>query len=141
MYGRFKVQDNDFVSKFAIRKSKWYNCLMKLKTTRRSVVEEANYGTYVYRCADGEYLGDGEGRFLCAFGFKNDRSKVEEVKAAAKHYGFTDGKVEYWPGQRPISDEKYEEQLARADMGLVPDPLDYGAIMDEMKAKRYEQRR
>lgn len=112
---------------------------MKFKTTNKQRIEEEPYGTYVFQCHDGEYLGDGDGRLLCVFGFKGDRSKIEALEKAARHYGYgpDEGKVVYWSGRRPVSDEEYEEQEQRARLGLVPDPLDYGAIMDEMKAKRY----
>jgi hypothetical protein len=115
---------------------------MKLKTTNKSVVEEEPYGTYVFRCIDGEVLGDGDGRILCVFGFKGDKSKVEALKKVAKSYGFgpDDGKVEYWPGRRPITDEEYEEQVARQKAGLVPDPYDMGVIRDEMRYKKQHGR-
>lgn len=109
---------------------------MELKTVGRNFVEEAPYGTYVYRCTDGEYLGDGEGRLMCVFGMKGDRKKVARVIEAARHYGFKDGTVEFWPGQRPVSDEEYEEQVARAKLGLTPDPLDYGMAVDNARNKR-----
>jgi len=109
---------------------------MKLKTTNRRQVDEVPYGTYVYRCVDGEYLGDDEGRMMCIFGFKNDKEKIKKMVEAAKHYGFTDGSVEFWSGHRPVTDEEYAEQEMRQKLGLIPDPLDYGAHMDELKSKR-----
>lgn len=109
---------------------------MKFTTTNREIVEEEPYGTYVFQCSDGEFLGDADGRLLCVFGFKGDRTKIEALEKAAKHYGYDDGRVVYWPGQRPVTDEEYEEQEDRMQRGLVPDPLDYGAIMDELKAKK-----
>ncbi len=111
---------------------------MKLTTTNKEVVEEEPWGTFVFECNDGEILGDGEGRLLCIFGFKGDRSKIEALQKVAKHYGYgpDEGRVVYWSGVRPVSDEEREEQEQRMRMGLVPDPLDYGAIMDEMKYKK-----
>lgn len=111
---------------------------MKFETTGKSIVKEEPWGTYVFQCNDGEYLGDGDGRLLCVFGMEGDRSKMEALQKAAKHYGFgpEDGQVRYMPGRRPVTDEEYEEQVARQKAGLVPDPLDYGAIMDEMRYKK-----
>jgi hypothetical protein len=111
---------------------------MKMKNTGKRVVKEEPWGTYVFKCNDGEYLGDGDGRLLCVFGMERDQAKVDALKKVAKSYGFgpDEGKVEYWPGRRPVSDEDFEEQLQRQKMGLVPDPLDYGVIMDEMRYKQ-----
>lgn len=111
---------------------------MKLTTTNRQVIEEEPYGTFVFQCNDGEFLGDEEGRLLCVFGFKNDKSKIKALEDAAKHYGYNadEGRVIYWAGRRPVSDEEYEEQEKRQALGLVPDPLDLGAIMDGMRAKK-----
>lgn len=111
----------------------------KLTTTGRSSVDEVPYGTYVFRCADGTYFGDGDGRLMCIFGYKNDPDKIKQMWDAAKHYdkeAAHGGEVEFWSGQRPVSDEEYEHQQARQRMGLIPDPLDYGAHMDELKRKK-----
>jgi hypothetical protein len=115
---------------------------MKLTTTNKEFVEEEPWGTYVFQCHDGEVLGDDEGRLLSVFGFKNDQTKIKALQDAAKHYGYgpDEGDVVYWPGRRPVSDEEYEEQETRQRMGLVPDPLDYGAIMDGLKAKKQHGR-
>ena len=113
---------------------------LKLKTTGRRQVEEAPYGTYVFRCTDGSYMGDGEGRLMCIFGFKNDPEKVKKMWDAARHYdkdAAHGGEVEFWSGQRPVTDEQYDEQVARSKMGLTPDPLDYGAIMDGLRSKKH----
>lgn len=109
---------------------------MKLKTTGRTQVDEVPYGTYVFRCADGSYMGDGDGRMMCIFGFKNDPDKIKKMWDAAKYYdkeAAHGGEVEFWSGQRPVTDEEYEEQEMRAKLGLTPDPLDYGAHMDALK--------
>lgn len=110
---------------------------MSLKTTGRNVVEEVPYGMYVWRCADGEIAGDGDGNIMNVFCMKGDKAAIKAITNAAHYYGFGEGgQVEWWSGKRPISDEQYEEQLARQEAGLVPDPLDYGAIRDEERALR-----
>lgn len=115
---------------------------MKLTTTNKQVVEEVPWGTYVFKLKTGEYLGDGEERLLCIFAFKGDSSRIQQLVDAVRKlgYGPNDGNIEYWSGQRPISDEEFEEQMNRQKLGLVPDPLDYGAIMDEMKSARHHDR-
>lgn len=115
--------------------------LMKIETTGKKVIDEVPWGTYVYQCPDGEVLGDGDGNIMCILGFRNDKVKIQKMIDAAKYYGFTDGKVVFWSGQRPITDEEYEHQLARQAAGLVPDPLDIGALRDERRGKKNDKRR
>lgn len=109
---------------------------LKLTTTGRRQVEEVSYGMYVWRTPDGEVLGDGEGNIMNVFCTKGDQKAIRAITEAARSYGFEEGQAEWWTGKRPISDEEYEEQLARQAMGLVADPLDIGAIRDEMRSRK-----
>ena len=109
---------------------------MKLTTTGKSLVEEASYGTYVWQCADGTFLVDDELRHLSIFAMKGDREKMKALADAARHYGFAEGQPVFWAGNRKVTDDEFEEQVMRERLGLVPDPLDYGAIQDEMRAHR-----
>lgn len=104
-----------------------------MKTTNRQIIEEVPYGVYVWQFEDGSFAGDSDGNFMLIPSAKGDQKKIELLRQAAKHYGFDEGTPVYWTGKRPITDEEYEEQLARERLGLVPDPLDYGAIKDEMR--------
>lgn len=108
---------------------------MKLTTTNKQIVDEYNYGVYVWQCSDGEILGDGDGNIMNIFAIRGDREAIDKITNAAKYYGFPDGQPVFWQGKRPITDEEYEEQLMREKLGLVPDPLDQGAIRDELRAK------
>jgi hypothetical protein len=107
-----------------------------LKRLNREVVEEVPYGMYVWELPSGEILGDGDGNVMNVFCMKSNQLAIEALTRAAKSYGFADGKAVWWSGKRPITDEEYEEQLARARWGMVPDPLDYGAIREEELARR-----
>lgn len=109
---------------------------MRLKTTNKQFVEEQPWGLYVWRCPDGEVLGDDEGNIMNVFCMKGDRKAIAALADAARHYGFEEGQPEFWSGKRRISDEELEEQEMRARMGLVPDPLDIGAIRDEQRGRR-----
>jgi hypothetical protein len=110
---------------------------MGLKSLGRKTVDEYDYGIWVWQCEDGEVLGDGDGNIMNVPGLRNDREAQEKITKAAKYYGFPDGKPVFWQGKRRITDEEYEEQQARAKLGLVPDPLDTGAIMDELRYNKY----
>lgn len=111
---------------------------MKLESKGRRVVDEVPYGVYVWQIeVDGQKMNFGEGENLMVVYCRGDNH--EECKKlitdAAKVYGAPrEGKPVFLSGVRPISDEEYESQLDRAKQGLVPDPLDMGAIKDEMRA-------
>lgn len=108
--------------------------LKGLKTTNRQQVEEVPYGMYVWKCPDGEILGDGDGNVMNVFCMKGDRKALAALADAARHYGFAEGEPVWWTGKRRVTDEELEEQQMREKLGLTPDPLDYGAIKDELRA-------
>lgn len=109
---------------------------MSLNTTGKKIVEEVPYGTYVWRMNDGTYLVDDQYRHLSIFCMKNDRKAIQALTNEARNLGFPDGAPEWKSGARKITDDEYEEQEARQRLGLVADPLDFGAIKDEIEASR-----
>lgn len=109
---------------------------MSFNTTNKQIIEEVPYGMYVWECPDGEVLGDDEGNVMNVFCMKGDRKAIDAITQAARHYGFPEGKVVWWSGKRPITEEELQEQQTREKLGMIPDPLDYGAINDEMRAKK-----
>jgi hypothetical protein len=114
---------------------------MSLTTKNKRFVKEVPWGVYVWQTPDGEFLGDGDGNFMLVFCEENDQNAIKAITDAARHYGYPEGKAVYWSGKRPISEEEYESQLAREKAGLVPDPLDIGAIRDEERALRQQNGR
>lgn len=114
---------------------------MKFNTKRVQAVDDGiPYGCYVWRCPDGEFLGDGDGNLMLIFGMRNDRTKVKAIAEAASHYGFEEGDPVFLAGRRPVTDEEYQEQLQRQALGLTPDPYDLAAIRDELKADKQNGR-
>lgn len=112
---------------------------LKLTTTNRQVIKEVVWGVYVWQTPDGEFLGDGNGNFLLTdVTTEGNQAAIDAITNAARSYGFPEGRAVYWSGKRPINDEEYEQQLAREKAGLVPDPLDIGAIRDEERALRLQ---
>lgn len=112
---------------------------MKINTTNRTRVNDKRipYGVFVYQCKDGEYLGDGDGNMMLIFGLAADaRIHARTMLQAAAHYGFEDGKVQFWRGQRPVSDEEYSTQMTRLKLGLTPDDNDMSAFLDELEARK-----
>jgi len=102
-----------------------------IKTTSREAIEEVPYGMYVWQNPDGEIFGDDEGNVMNVFCMKNDREAIRALTEAAKYYGAGAGKPVWWTGKRPIDDEELEMQQMRERMGLIPDPLDLGALRDK----------
>jgi len=109
---------------------------MSFNTTNKQIIEEVPYGMYVWECPDGEVLGDDEGNVMNVFCMKGDRRAIDAITQAARHYGFPEGKVVWWSGKRPVTDEELQEQQTREKLGMVPDPMDYGALRDEMRANK-----
>jgi len=99
------------------------------------IIDEPNYGVYLWRTEEGGYAGDGDG-YMLIHSMKGDLEKIAALAKAAKHYGcFEGGRPEFRPGVRPVSDEEYQEQLLRLKFGLVPDPLDLEAMKEEEKLR------
>lgn len=112
---------------------------LNLRTTNKQVIKEVIWGVYVWQTPDGEFLGDDNGNFLLTdLTTEDNPAAIKAITDAARHYGFPEGRPVYWSGKRPITDEEYEHQLAREQAGLVPDPLDIGAIRDEERALRQQ---
>jgi hypothetical protein len=115
---------------------------MELKTTNKQVIQEVPYGMLVWECPDGEILGDDEGNIMHVFTTNQDpvkyQASVRALTQAAASYGFPEGRAVFWAGRRPITDEELEHQLARAEAGLIPDPLDIAAIREEAQALKIQ---
>ena len=109
---------------------------MSFETKGMSIVEEVPYGTYVWKMNDGTYLVDEQYRHLSIFCIRGDQRAIEALTREARNLGFPEGAPEWKTGARKITDDEYEEQEARQRMGLVADPLDFGAIQDSIKASR-----
>lgn len=107
-----------------------------LKRTGAEVIEEAPYGMYVWQNPNGEVFGDDDGNVMNVFCRKGDLRAINALVEAARYWGAGEGRPVWWSGKRRISDEELEMQEARERLGLVPDPLDFGAIRDEMRHKR-----
>lgn len=106
--------------------------LNKVGNVRRQVIEKNyDWGLYVYKKSDGKWFTDGNGNVLNIESYKNDLSKISELKAAAKYYGDDgEGEAVFVPGLTRISDEGYSEQLDRMSQGLIPSMNDLGAWAD-----------
>lgn len=89
-----------------------------------SVVEESEYGTYVWKMDDGREVGDSDGRRMNIYAKKGDLKALKALHEVARSYGIEEGGPVFMSGKRPVTDEEYQEQLTRMKLGLTPDPLD-----------------
>lgn len=100
---------------------------------RIQAVEEHNYGVYVWYTEDGRRVEDDEGNVMNIPAMRGNLHAINKLGEAARHYGVPGGKAVFLPGRRQISQDEYDEQRARLDAGLIPDPLDYRALEDELR--------
>lgn len=100
------------------------------------VVDDISYGVYIWRDSQGRAVVNDELEYLMIASKKGDLRKVEQLQAAVRSYGITDGAPEFCSGSRPISQSEWEEQMSRAQAGLVPDEYDLGNLIDEYKYQK-----
>lgn len=87
---------------------------------------------------NGSYIADQDKNFLSIASEFGDVRRIAELRAAVKSFGIDVGEPQFFPGHRKVSDEQYEEQLARASSGLVPDSEDVGFYADELRTGRVD---
>lgn len=99
-------------------------------------VVDVKLGLYLWQMSNGQFVGDEDGNFMCIPSEYGDIRRINAITEAAKHYGvYEGGRPVFKPGGRMVSDSEYEDQMARASDGLLPDPYDFGALSDELRAK------
>lgn len=103
------------------------------KLKKSEIVEETTLGIYVWRMADGRWIGDDDGNYLSITSMKGNKSRIEALAKVVRSYGIYDGEPYFLSGRRKINDEEYEYQQKRLELGLVPDPLDIGEYKDQIR--------
>ena len=103
----------------------------KMKNMRATIVEESMLGLYVWITPDGKVVADEDGNYLNIEAMKGDQRKIDILREAAKEYGVDGGRAKFFAGFRRVSDEEYQKQMQRLEMGLIPDELDIPAFMEE----------
>ena len=84
---------------------------------------------------DGSYVSDGEGHFMSINAQYGDIKRQNQLRDAAKAFGITEGKPVFFPGQRQVTDEEYEEQKERLLDGQIPDDHDLAALVEDFEKK------
>jgi hypothetical protein len=97
-----------------------------------SVVEETDYGLYLWKMPNGSLVADEDKNFLNIPARKGDQQKINIIKDTVRSFGITEGEPIFFSGHRRVTDEEYEYQKQRLDWGLIPDEQDFGAARDEL---------
>lgn len=107
--------------------------MSKMKITP---IEEVDYGVYLWQMSNGALVQDEDGNYLNIPAIKGDIRKINNLKAAAKELGLEEGKPIWFSGHRRVTDEEYEMQKMRMNVGLIPDELDVPAIEEDLNQKK-----
>jgi hypothetical protein len=102
---------------------------------KKQLIEEYNWGVYIWKTPENKIVKNENGDLLMIMSKKNDNRQIEKLRLAAKSCGIDDGQAIFWSGHRPVSEEEYQEQVARLTVGLVPDKLDYFAAKEELDSR------
>ena len=107
---------------------------MNASNPKLSVIQKNRIdGLYVWRLPDGQLVQDSMGNIMNIPAKKYDIEAINHITKAANHYGFPEGKAEFMPGVRRVSDEEHSEQIDRMKEGYIPSETDLGAWMDAAK--------
>jgi hypothetical protein len=98
-------------------------------------VEEVSYGLYLWETPEGKLVVDEDGNYLNVPAIKGDIIRINRLKKAAKNMGL-DGQPVWFSGHRQVTEDEYEYQKQRMDLGLIPDELDVPAIKEDIEQKR-----
>lgn len=100
------------------------------------IIEETDYGLYLWEMPDGSIVADDEKNYLNIPARRGDKEKLKLLKDAVRSFGIEEGRPVFLAGHRRVTDEEYEYQKQRLEWGLVPDEMDYGAARDELINKQ-----
>lgn len=99
-------------------------------------IEEVTYGVYLWQMPNGSLVQDEDGNYLNIPAIKGDFRRINNLKRAAKELGLEEGSPIWFSGHRRVTEEEYQIQKMRMDMGLVPDELDVPAIEEDLNNKK-----
>ena len=93
-------------------------------------------GIYVWRMPNGKWVQDTDGNVMHIPSKYGDLSRMAKLADAARYFGIEDGGPQFIDGGHAVTDSEYEYQNERAAAGLLADPYDVGALIDEVKYKK-----
>lgn len=93
------------------------------------------FGVYVWITDDGKIVQNQNGDFMHIEAQYGDIKRIKQITDAAKHFGIPGGHAQFLPGHHGVTDEEYQEQVARLAEGLIPDKNDLSAIVEDAEDK------
>lgn len=102
----------------------------------RAINQGIPYGVYIWRI-DGKPVVNEDLEYLQIASRRGDQRKIAMLREFVnKELGIYEGEPYFEEGSRPISQEEWEDQMARQLAGEVPDPYDLGNLIEEAKYER-----
>lgn len=99
-------------------------------------VQEDRYGLYIWVTPDGR-VADEDNNTLNIPSKEGDQERIKALRDFVRSLGVMDGKPQFLPSRRRVTDGEWEYQNERLRAGLIPDPLDFHAIKEQAEyAKR-----
>lgn len=105
--------------------------------SKPKIVDEGiPFGVYVWRI-DGKAVVDEDFNYLVAPARRGDLRAIKRLTEFVRNeLGITEGGPCFEEGARPISQDEFEDQMARMQAGETPDPYDIGNLIDEYKYQK-----
>lgn len=105
-------------------------------TNIKKVDEGIPYGVYIWEI-NGKPLVNENYDYLLAPARRGDMLAVKRLtEFVQKEYGIFEGGPVFKEGVRPISENEWEDQMARMHAGETPDPYDLGSLIDTYKYQK-----
>lgn len=99
------------------------------------------YGVYIWRI-NGKPVVNENLDYVQIASRRGDLNKIARLKKFVnEELGIFDGGPYFEEGSRPISQEEWEDQMARQMNGQVPDPYDLGNLIDEYRYQKEMDKR
>ena len=109
---------------------------MEMQNSKLTVVQsKADYGLYAWRLPNGKLFKDEDGNILNIPSTRYDFSKMATITKAAEYFGQPEGEPVFLAGVGRVTEEEYQEDLARIQQGLLP-LGDTEAWIDAARARR-----
>lgn len=102
----------------------------------KRVDEGIPYGVYTWRI-NGKAVVDQDLNYLIAPARRGDVRAIQRITSFVREeLGITEGGPVFEEGVRPISEDEWENQMARMQNGETPDPYDLGNLIEEAKYQK-----
>ena len=102
----------------------------------KAVDQGIPYGVYTWRI-NGRTVVNENREHLIAPARKGDLRAIKRLKDFVNNVlDIHEGEAVFVEGARPVSQEEWEDQMARLQNGQVPDPYDLGSLIEDYKFQK-----